>query len=230
MSTDPNQITEQAAASGVHIPQATPPASVVEAAPAQPESAPIPEPFGGAVPSSAPLADEIEAEKEDASPEGIIRRRLAQRRAMLAQKRDPLYLEVPGYEDLGLEVEYHFVTPERLGRNGHKLAKITNQVVQNIAASKATLVECCEQFHISINGERIPLSTSGVPAKYDRQLVDELGGDPRSIKSAADAVSWLFENDYAIVQHAKEVNDWLAQSNVDTKNEGAGFELDFDGA
>lgn len=228
-----NDIRDQAVAAGVVIPPTA----------ADPQPAGVPSPHVGDN-SSMPIPSGVEgvtADELDSAPKisrsGVIRRQLQERRAALASDRPPLFLLVPGYEDLGLTIRYRFVTPERMGRHSATLKKIKNEVKQGIEGSKLSLIEACEEFLIRVGPEvedlskadYEPLSTTGVPACFDKLMIQELGGDPNSIDSARDAVDWLFENHYVMIDHAKKVNDWLSESAHSTEEgaTGDGFERDF---
>jgi hypothetical protein len=143
-----------------------------------------------------------------AAPTSSIIGQLAARRAALIAERAPLDLEIPGYGG-DLVVRYEFVPFERMGRIGKDLAKIKDETAQFRFAAADTLIACCREIMVRVSDELVPLADeAGLshPVQFDEALSEILALDA---SRARDVVFAVFGNDYAVLEQAAAVSDWL---------------------
>lgn len=132
---------------------------------------------------------------------------LREARAKLGTDADPLYLEVPGY-DGQLIIRYKWIPFRDLTRTSQQLSKISEPTQQAVAAAADTVVLTCEEVYVNVDGQRLPLSTDGTPVTFgDPRLAYALGFETQA--SARDNAIRVFKNEYALLQQAAEVTEWL---------------------
>jgi hypothetical protein len=133
---------------------------------------------------------------------------LRELRGKLGQGATPLELDVPGYEGL-LVVRYRWVPFDQISKNSEALKKIGNQSALAVAACAETLLTTCQEFLIRTeDGELQPLSQTDVPITFsDKRLAEALGFDPSL--GVREYVKATFNNDYAVIDQANTVMEWL---------------------
>jgi hypothetical protein len=143
-----------------------------------------------------------------AAPTSSILGQLTARRAALVAERPPLDLEIPGYGG-DLVARYQFVPFERMGRIGLDLEKVKDKTAQVRFAAADTLIACCREIMVQVDGEVVPLADeAGLhhPVQFDEALSEILALD---VSRARDVVFAVFGNDYAVIEQAGTVSDWL---------------------
>jgi hypothetical protein len=129
-------------------------------------------------------------------------------RGQLGQNAAPLDLDVPGYDGL-LVIRFKWVPFSEISKNSEALKKIGNRGVLAVAACCETLISTCQEFLCrSEDGELHPLSQTDIPITFaDRRLADALGFDPSM--NVREYVKATFNNDYAVIDTANTVMEWL---------------------
>ncbi len=150
----------------------------------------------------------------------------------VSEAREPLTLEVPGYE--GLWVRYRYVPLS--GRNKKALAKV--QELKDVSDQKlwASVDLLRDTVGVTTARARIdpradttglaPLCDPGEPAiKFDRILARGMEWSDADLLGARQIVRRLFgdeEGDYVLIAHAEEVSVWMGKEREALSEEFAG--------
>lgn len=127
----------------------------------------------------------------------------------------------------GLVVRFAYRNMKAMGRNGKQLARIKDEAQQAKIASLDTLIIACDEMCVYTADGIKPLAVEGdPPVRFDHQLVEGLRGMP-GLKinldppadggdlGARDIAFRVFgSNDWAVLQAAQQVSQWMA----DTRN------------
>jgi hypothetical protein len=129
-------------------------------------------------------------------------------RGQLGKNATPLDLDVPGYDGI-LVIRYKWVPFSEISKNSEVLKRIGNQSALAVAACCETLISTCVEFLIRAeDGELHPLSQDDVPITFlDKRLAEALGFD--ASLGSRDYVRSTFSNDYALIETANTVMEWL---------------------
>lgn len=146
---------------------------------------------------------------------------LRQARAKIGAGADPLDLPIPGYGDR-LIVRFRWVPVERLASTSKSLAKITNPTRQQVAAAADSLVATCDEVMVRVDGEIVSLSTNEVPITFsDGDRLSFALGFPKP-ESARECCQAVFNNDYAMIDAAFKVMQWLEDTSRRVSEEQLG--------
>jgi hypothetical protein len=154
--------------------------------------------------------------------DGSVWASLRQQHAEVAAERKPLVLDVPGFD--GLRVRYRYFPMSASSKSVRGIQKLRDVTEQALVAAIDTLLLACDEFLVANpvdpRAERLgpdagyaPLCDPGEPPiRFDRQLAAGMQWPDAQKMSARQIVRRLFggENgDWALVQHAREVTEWL---------------------
>lgn len=144
---------------------------------------------------------------------------LRQQRSKIGEGADPLYLSVPGYDDK-LVLRFKWVPFKTLTRTAQQLSKMTEPSEQAVAAAADTIVAACEEVCVRVADSDkpaaagypkgvYPLSTNSVPVDFSDgdRLSYALGF--QKPKDARTCAVLTFKNEYALIDVATDVTEWL---------------------
>lgn len=173
--------------------------------------------------------DLLDGEPEVATPEaavpeqdGSVWAQLRAEHAKLAEAREPLILDVPGYT--GTKIRYHFVELGQTEASTKKLAKIKSITQQTLISAIDTLLLACDEILVELPGGVRPLADDGEPPiKFDHRLAEGMGW-PDNLK-ARQIVHRLFggkKGEYRILNQAREVSAWIEGEQEEVAEEFVG--------
>ena len=182
-----------------------------------------------------PEHQEVDApdDLDEGSPTGPVWDKLrAQHAALAAEVREPLVLEVPGYD--GLWIRYRYVPLS--GRNKKALAKIRalkDPGDQQFWALVALVQDACDEILVANPDDPradktglAPLCDEGEPPiRFDRILARGLGWKDAELLGARAILRRLFgdeKGDYRLQAHAVDVAEWIAEDGGPSAEEFAG--------
>lgn len=133
----------------------------------------------------------------------------------IAADRPPLDLEVPGYHG-ALLVRYRFVPLKDATRNAEKLARLKDIGEQALLSAVDTLILACQEILVrdpDTGGVRGLADDGDEPIRFDERLARGMNWTPGPTGFSARAIARkLFSNDYALIQQAREVSEWMSES------------------
>lgn len=133
----------------------------------------------------------------------------------IAADRPPLELDVPGYHGT-LVVRYRFVPLKDATRNAEKLARLKDIGEQALLSAIDTLILACQEILVRDpdTGDLRGLADDGdEPIRFDERLARGMSWTPGPTGFTARAITRkLFSNDYALIQQAREVSEWMSES------------------
>lgn len=164
------------------------------------------------IPHEDLLDDEVEvAIPEAAVPEqdGSVWAQLRAEHAKLAEAREPLILDVPGYT--GVKIRYHFVELAQTEATTKKLAKVKSITQQALYSAIDTLILACDEILVELPAGVRPLADDGdPPIRFDHRLAEGMGWPPNL--KARQIVHRLFggkQGEYLLIDQAQEVSAWI---------------------
>lgn len=143
---------------------------------------------------------------------------LREARNKIGANADPVRIAVPGYNG-DLVIEYQWIPFEEISATSDSLSQIKDIADLNVAAAADTVVACCREVFVRIDGRLQPLSTNGTPVKFDDRLAYSLGIEATTARATAIAV---FNNEYALIETANELAKWLKDASVRVNGEFLG--------
>lgn len=175
------------------------------------------------------LDDDPPEAPEAAAPEqdGSVWAQLRAEHAKLAEAREPLVLDVPGYT--GVKIRYHFVELGETEATTKKLAKVKSITQQALYSAIDTLILACDEILVTLPDARKrpvvrPLADDGdPPIKFDHRLAE--GMEWPAKMTARQIVHRLFggkQGEYLILDQAQEVSAWIAGQREEVAEEFVG--------
>src|SRR5580765_2030555 len=167
----------------------------------------------------------IESEEEDpVESDRNLLDRIRAKRLELAERRST-YITVPGYEDIGLVVQYHLLDGKELDRIAEKVKRqMRDRVDRGLNAAADTLIAACDGFFLDKgSSEYAPFDPGnrGAPLRYEKELAEFLGVE--EVATARDVVFMIFaDNDVALANHAMKLNRWFTNTSRDADEEFLG--------
>ncbi|MGZ4530805.1 MAG: hypothetical protein ACXVXP_00465 [Mycobacteriaceae bacterium] len=142
-------------------------------------------------------------------------------RAKIGAGADPLEVVIPGYDEK-LVVAFRWVPITELAATSKQLQRIKEATAMQVAAAADTLVATCDEVKVRVEGEVKPLSTNGIPITFsDGDRLSYALGFPKP-KSARECCVATFNNEYAMIDVAFKVMEWLEDTSKRVDSEHLG--------
>lgn len=155
---------------------------------------------------------------------------LREKRDKLGAEREPLQLDVPGY-DGELVVEYKYIPYTIMRKRSQSILKQKPGAARDIGAACDTLVLCCQSIYMKVQDQLVNIAETEkeVPTTFgDDRLGQALGftfdqSNPQD-GPARQGVLETFRNEYSIFDQAMRVTKWLQNTHRTVDEEFLGEE------
>ena len=174
--------------------------------------------------TDTPLGEQDITEDDAPSPAGrsSVWERLRAEHQKLAAERPPLELEVPGSD--WLVVRYRYVPLKETAKTAERLRKVRDISDQALLAAVDTLILACEEILVRLPDGLSPLAGEGEePIRFDERLARGMEWEPGPTGYSARSICRrLFMNDYAIMEQAAQVSEWMSDTGKEIGDEFLG--------
>jgi len=140
---------------------------------------------------------------------------LRKKRDSLGEQREPLQLDIPGY-DGELVVEYKYVPFKEMRARSQAIMRQKASADRDIGAACDTLVLCCQAIYMRVQDRLVNIAATDpeIPTTYgDERLAEALGFtinlQNKDHGPARQGVLETFRNEYTIFDQAAKVTRWL---------------------
>ena len=146
---------------------------------------------------------------------------LRQARQKIGAGAKPLDIAIPGYDNQ-LVARFRWTPVERLASTSKSLQNIDNPATQRVAAAADALVQCCDEILVRVNGELKSLSTNEFPVTFSDGDRLSYALNFEKPETARECVRRVFNNDYAVIDCAFKVMQWLEDTSRKVSEEQLG--------
>lgn len=153
---------------------------------------------------------------------------LRRKRDTLGEARQPLKLDVPGY-DGELVVEYKYVPYPEMRIRSQAILRQKPGAARDIGAACDTLILCCQAIYMRVNERLVNVASEDreIPTTFgDDRLAEALGFSFDTQKKdhgpARQGVLETFRNEYTIFNQAEKVTKWLQNTHSSIDEEFLG--------
>lgn len=143
-------------------------------------------------------------------------------------KSNTVDLPIPGYNGM-LWARYHLLDVQNdMKKIGRRIRKQFKEVEDQIFyVNLDAMILACEGLYYDRDGEKLSLAEgladgNDEPVKYDQRLATFLGWPLEEVASARDVVKRLFKNESAIIEHGRQLNDWMRDTTKDVNDDFLG--------
>lgn len=173
------------------------------------------------------VVDTIETVTDPESANGpqSLMEQLRARREEVASTKET-FIPVPGYEEVGLQVQYRLMDRPEVEKIGRKLRKqgVKDRGQFQMLALVDVIIAATEGFYVQIGGHTAPLTYGDDGPHITRweKLAEFLGynGDGQT---ARDALYWCFAgNEFAVGNHGITLNRWFGNTGSEVDAEFLG--------